>query len=62
MNSLQIYDTKTKAFLFGIYGLESETMYDSNGNAQRDTSKDGTLSKNVSPLNMNVDMLNYIGK
>lgn len=43
-------------------GLESEQMYNSDGSAQRDASKDNQgLSKNVSPFNMNIDMLNMIG-
>ncbi len=53
---------KARAFLFATFGLESETMYDSNGNAQRDTNKDfDPLYKNFSPLNMNGDMLNHVG-
>jgi hypothetical protein len=55
---LGINDSRTKAFLFAIFGLESEQMYFSNGKAQRDTSKDhDKLAKNVSPLNMNIDMI-----
>lgn len=65
VNSLGISDIKAKAFIFGAFGLESEQMYDSNGNAQRDTSKDydsgSKGSKNVSPLNMNYHMLTVIG-
>jgi hypothetical protein len=61
LSQLGINDLKTKAFLFAIFGLESEQMYDSNGNAQRDASKDhDPLAKNVSPLNMNIDMLNHM--
>ena len=59
--AMKINDAKTKSFLYALFTLESEQMYDSNGEAQRDTSKDDKpLWKNVSPLNMNVDMLNII--
>lgn len=61
-NDLGINDLKTRAFIFTVFTVESEQMYHSNGEAQRDTGKDGDkLAKNVSPVNMNIDMLNMIG-
>jgi hypothetical protein len=62
MEQLGLRDLKAKSLLFALFGLESEQMYNHDGTAQRDSSKDNQgLSKNVSPLNMNIDMLNVIG-
>jgi hypothetical protein len=48
--------------MHALFALESETIYDANGHALRDKSKDyDPLYKNYSPLNMNGDMLNAIG-
>ncbi len=56
-----VSDAKTRSIIHAFFALESETLYDSSGNALRDTGKDyDALSKNYSPLNMNKDMLNHI--
>jgi len=64
ISNVGITDINSEAFIFSVFGLESQEMYDSNGNAQNDPTKTG-LSANVCPMNMNVDMiinfLNYQG-
>jgi hypothetical protein len=56
-----VTDDKTRSLIQALFAAETQTIYDSNGNAERDTSKDGTPAMNYSPLNMNKAMLKYIG-
>jgi len=55
-----VNNAKTRSLIQALFGAESQTMYDASGNAQRDTSKDGTSAMNYSPLNMNQAMLKKI--
>jgi hypothetical protein len=62
ITAVGVKEDRTRSLIHALFALESETMYDSSGNALRDTSKDfDKLWKNYSPLNMNGDMLKRIG-